>query len=63
MLSAHPFRDDLTFALERAERLARENAFLRARLATRRFDFVRWMLVSIIALRGVAIGCILAAGR
>jgi hypothetical protein len=64
MLSAAPFRDDLAAAIARAERLARDNALLRARLAARRLDCVQWLLVSIIALCSVAIGCIiLAAGR
>jgi hypothetical protein len=34
-----PFRDDLALAFERAERLARENALLRARLSARPFDW------------------------
>jgi len=63
MLSGHPFRDDLAAALGRAERLERDNALLRARLAAHRFDCVQWILVSIIALSSAAIGCILAAGR
>jgi hypothetical protein len=63
MLSRPPFRDDLAAALGRAERLERDNALLRARLAGRRFDCVQWILVSVIALSALAIGCILAAGR
>jgi hypothetical protein len=62
MLSARPFRDDLAGAIERAERLARDNALLRAKLAARRYDAIQWILVSIIALCGVAIGCVVAAG-
>jgi hypothetical protein len=62
-MSVHPSRDDLAAAVERAERLAQENAALRARLALRRLDRVQWMLVGVIALCGVAIACILATWR
>jgi hypothetical protein len=37
-LRAHPSRDDLAAAIERAGRLARENAALRAALSARSFD-------------------------
>ena len=52
---SHPLRDDLAAAIERAERLGRENAVLRARLAAPRFDAIQWMLVGVIALCGAAI--------
>lgn len=45
---ATPFRDDLAAAVERAERLADENAALRARLTARRLEWVQWMLVGVI---------------
>jgi hypothetical protein len=61
MISTHPFRDDLAAAIERAELLARENASLRARLAARRWDYVQWTLLGLIALSGVAMVYILAA--
>jgi hypothetical protein len=60
---ATPFRDALAAANERAERLAHENAALRGRLAARRFDWVQWTLVGVIALCGVEIACILATWR
>jgi hypothetical protein len=63
MPSAHPWRDDLAAAIEHAERLARDNASLRSRLSTRRFDGVQWMLAGVIALCGLAILFILAAGQ
>jgi hypothetical protein len=50
MCDARPFRDDLAAANERAERLAHENAALRARLAARRLDWLSWTLVGVIAL-------------
>ena len=62
-LSDPPFRGDLAAAVARAERLARENAALRARLAARRFDWFQWSLVGVIALCGAAILFVLAAGR
>jgi uncharacterized membrane protein len=62
-MSLHPSRDDLSATIERAERLAKENAALRARLAARRFDWVQWTLVAVIALCGVAIACMLVAWR
>jgi hypothetical protein len=62
-LSAPPFRDDLAAAVERAERLARANAALRARLAARRFDWFQWSLVGLIALCGAAMIFILMAGH
>jgi hypothetical protein len=43
-MSLHPSREDLSATIERAERLAQENAALRARLAARRFDWVQWTL-------------------
>jgi hypothetical protein len=60
---AHQFRDALAAAMERAERLARDNAVLRARLAARRFDRFQWLLVSLLGLCAVAIVYILAAGH
>jgi hypothetical protein len=57
---AHPFHDDLAAAVERAARLARENAALRATLAARGFDWFQWILVSLIALCSVAMTFILA---
>ena len=60
---ATPFRDDLAAAVERAERLAHENAALRARLAARRLDWVQWALVGVIALCGVAITYLLVTWR
>jgi hypothetical protein len=59
-LRAHPSRDDLAAAIERAGRLARENAALRAALSARSFDWFQWALVSLIALCGVAIIFLLA---
>ena len=56
----HPFRDDLAAAVERAARLARENAALRAALAARGFDWFQWILVSLMAFCGVAMTFILA---
>ena len=62
-----PFRDNLAAAVERVERLARENSALRARLAARRLDWVQWMLVGVITccvlataslIRGVAVGAL-----
>jgi hypothetical protein len=53
--SAHPFRNELAVATERTERLARENATLRARYATLRLDRVQWSLVGFIASCGVVI--------
>jgi hypothetical protein len=50
-------------AVERAERLAHENAALRAKLAARRLDRVQWTLVGVIALCGVAITCVLVTWR
>jgi len=44
----HPFRDDLASVIDRAERIARENAMLRAQLARRQFDPIQWALVSLI---------------
>jgi hypothetical protein len=52
--SAHPFRDELAAAVRRAERLARDNAALRAKLAVWRFDVFQWALVGIIVLCGIA---------
>ena len=60
---ATPFRDDLAAAVERAERLAHENAALRARLAARRLDWVQWTLIGVIGFCGVEIACILATWR
>ena len=57
--SANPFRDDLAAAVERAERLAHDNAVLRARLAVHRFDWIQWMLVGLIVLCGVTVTYIL----
>jgi hypothetical protein len=57
------FRDDLAAAVQRAERLARANAALRAKLAARQFDWFQWALVGVIALCGVAITSILATWR
>jgi hypothetical protein len=53
--SPPPFRDDLGAALERARSLARENAQLRARVAGRRFDWIQWTLVGVIAISGMTI--------
>lgn len=60
MLSAHPFRDDLAVALERVELLSRENARLRAKLASQRFNWIQWILAGIIAFCGIATVYILA---
>jgi hypothetical protein len=60
MLAAHPFRDDLAVALERAERLSRENARLRAKLASQRFNWIQWILVGIVVFCGIATVYILA---
>lgn len=53
----------VTTGVERAERLAHENAALRARLADRRLGWVQWTLVGVIALCGVAIMCVLVTWR
>jgi hypothetical protein len=56
-----PFRDDLTAALERADRLARENALLRARLTRRRLHWIQWALLSLIGLSVAGIGYLVVA--
>jgi hypothetical protein len=50
-----PFRDELAAAIERADRLARDNAALRARPQSARFDPIPWMLVGLIGLCVLAI--------
>ena len=62
-LSCESFRDDLAAAVQRADRLAQDNVALRTRLAARRFDWVQWLLVGVIALCAVATVCILMTAR
>jgi hypothetical protein len=56
-----PFRNDLAAALERADRLAQENALLRARLKRRRLHWIQWMLVSLIGLSVAGIAYLIMA--
>ena len=58
-----PFRDNLAAAVERVERLARENSALRARLAARRLDWVQWMLVGVITCCVLATASLIGAWR
>jgi hypothetical protein len=60
-LPRHPFRDDFAAAVWHVDRLARENALLRARLVARGFHWVQWMLVGVLTLCGGAIAYILSA--
>jgi hypothetical protein len=57
----HPFRDNLASVVNRADRLARENAMLRAQLARRRLHWIQWALVSLIGLCVAAIGYLVVA--
>jgi hypothetical protein len=60
----HPFRSDLAAAVELAERLARENAVLRAKLAVRRLDWAVWAYIAILMVLGaVAETYIFSSGR
>lgn len=56
-----PFRDDLTAAVERGDRLARENLTLRAKLKRSRFNWIQWALVALIGLCVAALGYLVAA--
>jgi hypothetical protein len=56
-----PFRDDLAAALERADRLARENTLLRARFTRSRLHWFQGLLVVLIGLCVAAIGYLVVA--
>jgi membrane protein required for beta-lactamase induction len=60
-ISPSPFRDDLAAALERADRLARENTRLRTKLGRRRLHWIQWALVSLIGLSVAGIGYLAVA--
>jgi hypothetical protein len=59
--AAMPFRDDLGAAIERADRLERENLALKAKLAATTFNWIQWALVSLIGLCVAAIGYLVVA--
>jgi hypothetical protein len=56
-----PFRDDLAAALERADRLARENLALRAKLNRGRLHWIQWALGALVGLSVAAIGYLVVA--
>jgi hypothetical protein len=58
----HPFRDELAVAVERAERLARDNAILRAKLAAGRWPWIVWPVSGVMALCVVALVYLVAVG-
>jgi hypothetical protein len=61
--SLSPFRDEVSAIVERADRLARENAVLRARLRVRDFNWLQWLLVGVLVLCAAIITYILSAVR
>jgi hypothetical protein len=60
-MTTSPFRDDLAAAVERADRLARENRVLRARLTRGRLHWIQWVLGALIGLCVAAIGYLVVA--
>jgi hypothetical protein len=56
-----PFRDNLASAFERADRLAHENALLRARLRRGRLHWIQWALGALVGLCAAAIGYLVVA--
>lgn len=58
-----PYRDELAAALERTDRLARENAMLRAGFGTMRLDWWQRGLIGLIAACALTIAYLIASVR